>query len=289
MRLLSRFLTPTHLPATCDAFSAHVSVPHSKPCRKHGSRLNPCLLIRVGMFTYASALSDCHKKAIHSSFSYQTSAWTVGWDGLPVCLPSSPPTPSPAPSQPPQPPGREDSIDLSQSWPHFKTVLRVTLSGDVASFDVDVQLLMRTAFATRVGVSISQVELSLAAASVSATYRTYSTSQAAMAQVQGAIVEALGDRVDVQAMLRSIAALRDSTVESDPAIDTEVDNRSNSGLVIGTAIGAAIGAAVLVVLVAVLVRRRKAESKNKTVPTPPTPGRLRIAPTWLSNAPPAPC
>ena len=148
---------------------------------------------------------------------------------------------------------------------------------------------MRTAFATRVGVSISQVELSLAAASVSATYHTYSTSQAAMAQVQGAVVEALGDRVDVQAMLRSIAALRDSIVESDPAIDTEVDNRSNSGLVIGTAIGAAIGAAVLVVLVAVRVRRRKAEPKNKTVPTPPTPGCLRIAPTWLSNATPAPC
>ena len=169
MRLLSRFLTPTHLPATCDAFSAHVSVPHSKPCRKHGSCLNPCLLIRVGMFDGASSLSDCHKKAIHSSFSYQTRRWTVGWDGL--CSPSAPPTPSP----------------------------------------------------------------------------------------------------------------------SDPAIDTEVDNRSNSGLVIGTAIGAAVGAAVLVVLVAVLVRRRKAEPKNKTVPTPPTPGRLRTAQTWLSNPTPAPC
>jgi len=125
---------------------------------------------------------------------------------------------------------------------------------------------MRTAFATRVGVSISQVELSLAAASVSATYRTYSTSQAAMAQVQEATVKALGDRVDVQAMLRSIADLRDSTVESDPAIDTEVDNSSNSGLVIG----AAIGGAVLVVLVAVRVRRSKAEPKNEPVPTPPT-------------------
>ena len=83
---------------------------------------------------------------------------------------------------------------------------------------------MRTAFATRVGVSISQVELSLAAASVSATYHTYSTSQAAMAQVQEATVKALGDRVAVQAMLRSIAVLRDSTVLSDPAIDTEVDS-----------------------------------------------------------------
>ena len=33
---------------------------------------------------------------------------------------------------------REDIIDLSQSRPRFKTVLQVTLSGDVASFDIDV-------------------------------------------------------------------------------------------------------------------------------------------------------
>jgi len=157
---------------------------------------------------------------------------------------------------------REEDIDKVTA--RYKTTCEVTLSGDVSSFDDAVRTSMKIGFAGTVGVSADQVDLTIVSASVQARFETFSSSRAAMNAIEAAVLDKLGSRDEVAAMLAS-ADVQGVTVESKPKISTAADEGAdNTVLIVCASAGGALAFVLLLALV-MLTRRRAAERTTRPV------------------------
>eukprot|EP00966_Prymnesium_polylepis_P298027 6886401-Prymnesium_polylepis.2 len=107
----------------------------------------------------------------------------------------------------------------------YKTVLTVTLSGDVSSFDEATKRQMKALFVDEVGVSPDQVELTITAASVKASFTTFSSSGDTMRAVETAVEASLGNRTQVASMLSTVNLV----VAGGPEIGTVDESGTGTG------------------------------------------------------------
>ena len=96
---------------------------------------------------------------------------------------------------------------------------------------------MRLRFAAAIGVDLEQVELLIAAASVQATFVTYSSTQASMEAVEAQAKAVLGEATDVETMLQT-AGVSGVLVVSRPHVTQDIADEGSAG---GSAGGVVIG------------------------------------------------